>query len=112
MSKKETLANSSDSPTGSANNNQITNNFNPSVNINPTINVTTSTPVNVKTEQGKESAASRGSKSNPMKRILIAVIIGVTISVVGYFIKRSFSKNEGSFQEELHQPVENAIKTN
>lgn len=112
MSKKDTIAHSAETPAGT-HQHQITNNFNPSVNVNPTINVTTSAPVNVKTEQGKESGNSRSrGKSNALKRILIAVIIGVTVSSVGYFIRKSLSKGDGSHQEELHQPTENAIKTN
>jgi hypothetical protein len=112
MSKKDTITHSAETPTGGAHQHQITNNFNPSVNVNPTINVTTSAPVNVKTEQGKEGSTARGGKSNSLKRILIAVIIGVTVSSVGYFIRKSLSKGDGSHQEELHQSTENAIKTN
>ncbi len=110
MSKKDTHTHLVETPSG-AHQHQITNNFNPSVNVNPTIHVTTSAPVNVKSEQGKESAA-RGGKSNSLKRILIAVIIGVTVSSVGYFVRKSLTKDSGSHREEIHQPAENAIKTN
>lgn len=110
MAKKEELPQTSDEANSATNQNQITNNFNPSINVNPTINVTT--PVNVKNEQPKERQHSNREPGNPLKRILIAVIIGVSVSVIGYFIKISFSKNGSSHQEELHQPAINATPTN
>ncbi|MCU0432068.1 MAG: hypothetical protein MUC87_01285 [Bacteroidia bacterium] len=115
MNKKEPLP-ASDQPSSGNNLNHsvhspITNTFNPSIQVNPTIHVTTETPVNVKNELPGEARGSRATGRNTVKRIVIAIIIGLTVSVAGYFLKKSLSKGDPT-QEEINVSPENAVKTN